>query len=549
MDGRRLIAAGLWLGVVLATVGACEVGETDDEESSGSPEIDGEDDELGSAEDAILNGNNVGDTVPHGVAALFTRDAMQNPVFRCSAVMLTDRWAMTAAHCFNPDLLRFPSKIEVGVQPRPALVQAMEIIVHPDPERDQALVRLAAPIQVHPTQLGWARQISGQPTAWAGSSLECWGYGLNGDGPNDQTNPDVGLLLWAQVPVVGTNADEITVGFNVLAPNVFQQPIFGDSGGPCYDAFGVLVGTCEGGGGAGTNTDYNATTPTRGWEGQARTTQTIVAAESGLCLDVWGVGQQDGADLQTYPCQGWDNQDFRLVEMDGGFHQIRAEHSGKCIGISQGEGVDAIVRQGTCDHDPTSGRWQQFRVEDVPGTTQVRFVHRQTNLCLDRGNGTVPHTLAQLEACNGSAAQRWSMTSTPEAEAVRHSLKNAANAKCMNLSPGDALVSHWDCFGVPQEEFTVAPAAAAPGFHQLKLGHSGQCLHAIGGYHGSKLMQQACAQHPSQDWKLQRRQGGYQLRNRNSDLCIAANPNGANGQFLLQETCSTTENRQIWRWQ
>lgn len=79
--------------------------------------------------------------------------------------------------------------------------------------------------------------------------------------------------------------------------------------------------------------------------GKARTTQNIISAETGLCADVAGPSTADGAILQTYWCQSWENQDFRLVEVTWDRFQLRAKHSGKCVGVAPGSGAGAAVVQ------------------------------------------------------------------------------------------------------------------------------------------------------------------------------------------------------------
>lgn len=71
------------------------------------------------------------------------------------------------------------------------------------------------------------------------------------------------------------------------------------------------------------------------------------------CLDVAGLSRNDGAVVQTYPCNGGGNQLWRLVREADGFFIIQADHSRKCLRQSGNGGVD----QATCDRNQDRQKW------------------------------------------------------------------------------------------------------------------------------------------------------------------------------------------------
>ncbi|MEU4470233.1 RICIN domain-containing protein [Micromonospora sp. NPDC023888] len=80
---------------------------------------------------------------------------------------------------------------------------------------------------------------------------------------------------------------------------------------------------------------------------------TVANAASGQCLDVAGGSQDDGTPLMQFPCHGGANQQWRLSPIGGGPVLLVAVHSGKCAQADD-EGTEAgdDIRQRPCDDGP-----------------------------------------------------------------------------------------------------------------------------------------------------------------------------------------------------
>ena len=103
----------------------------------------------------------------------------------------------------------------------------------------------------------------------------------------------------------------------------------------------------------------------------------LVAQHSGKLADVNGGSTAAGAALIQWAATGGLNQQFDFLDAGGGYHRIRARHSGLVLQVaSSSSGAD--VTQAS-DTNATS---QQWRVTDQGGGT-VSMVNRQSGLALD----------------------------------------------------------------------------------------------------------------------------------------------------------------------
>jgi hypothetical protein len=512
---------GVWTGCALES-------ETDsDDVAVGDEEAVAEDDA------AIVGG--VGAPEGHGAAKLRTRPSSTSDQWSplaCTATLLDSRWAITEAACLWADIERTPSRLDLQLPPSPTFHQAIEIVRNPS--GGQALIRLASPVPIDPTAV---RHISAVPGGWIqGRTVRCYGYGDGSSVPlGNARQRDTTVAGW-----LGSSFVEY-----VLTDPIVQ---LGDGGGPCLEG-DMLLGTL--------NFDWNGSymdgaPMARGWEGMARTTQNIVSLESGVCLDVGYLSTADGAAVTTYYCQNWENQDFRLVELGAGDYQIRARHSGKCIGVAPGSGANAAVVQQTCDRAGTVGPWQVFRMQnDGVLTATVKLIHKQTNLCVDRGTSSGIHTTVQLKSCDSTSRQRWSMPGNPvELNGAQHSLSNNYDWEGCLIQP-----SGWTSFDMqpchPAEGQQITASVASGGFHRLQLRGSGQCVSVSGGStaEGAAVVPSACVNGaPSQEWKLMRKPTGYEVRARHSNKCLTRNPQ-SNGQEPITQAICTGYTNQIWSWE
>lgn len=83
----------------------------------------------------------------------------------------------------------------------------------------------------------------------------------------------------------------------------------------------------------------------------------IVSNQTGMCLDVAGGSQADGATIYPWPCTEGANQKWALEEQADGYVLLRNKNSNKCAGLAATGSADGIrIQQQTCNgNDPQ--RW------------------------------------------------------------------------------------------------------------------------------------------------------------------------------------------------
>lgn len=103
----------------------------------------------------------------------------------------------------------------------------------------------------------------------------------------------------------------------------------------------------------------------------------LVAQHSGKAADINGASTAVGAQLIQWQVGSGANQQFDFLPSDGGYHRIRARHSGLVLQAA-GTGTGADITQ----QADTGASSQQWRVDDQGGGV-VRLVNRQSGLAMD----------------------------------------------------------------------------------------------------------------------------------------------------------------------
>ncbi|MGJ5895211.1 S1 family peptidase [Streptomyces niveiscabiei] len=154
-----------------------------------------------------------------------------NGRFACTGTMLTDRWVLTAYHCYNDE----PGKMSVRVgDPRighgtKADVTAIRHLDDTDHLDDVALFRLAKPVKAPHVKLT-------RPDPPKGAVVGIYGYGNFGPHPKN--------LRKATNRVTSVKHDDI-LGRAVWTKKLTGDSEPGDSGGPAFykgEQVGVLFG-------------------------------------------------------------------------------------------------------------------------------------------------------------------------------------------------------------------------------------------------------------------------------------------------------------------
>ena len=145
----------------------------------------------------------------------------------------------------------------------------------------------------------------------------------------------------------------------------------------------------------------------------------LVNAATNLRADVMWASGQDGQNAFLWPNNTSASQEFDLINMGGGFFQIRARHSGKCLMLDKTQptvGNGTRIAQYPCKTD-ASYKSAQWSFEDMNGNCEANALcidagrriirNRYTGKCIDTANpsGKRPGQQAVL--------QLWTCISSP----------------------------------------------------------------------------------------------------------------------------------------
>ncbi|MBL4827428.1 MAG: glycosyl hydrolase 53 family protein [Spongiibacteraceae bacterium] len=130
----------------------------------------------------------------------------------------------------------------------------------------------------------------------------------------------------------------------------------------------------------------------------------LQSRSSGRCVDVYGGGGDDGADIIQWTCHENDNQQWTFEDMGDDYFRLRVGHSGKCLDIL-GAGTadgDNIV-QWSC-HESWNQQWKK---EDM-GSGYFRLRSRFSDKCVDLNAGGANNgdTIIQW-SCHSNYNQQW----------------------------------------------------------------------------------------------------------------------------------------------
>ncbi|MBN1171620.1 MAG: RICIN domain-containing protein, partial [Micromonosporaceae bacterium] len=130
----------------------------------------------------------------------------------------------------------------------------------------------------------------------------------------------------------------------------------------------------------------------------------LVAQHSGKLADISGVSTAPGAALVQWSATGGLNQQFDFLASAGGFHRIRARHSGLVLQVASVDSGAAITQQP--DTGATSQQWQ---VVDQGGGV-INLINRASGLAMDVwGQSSADGATISQWTSTGSANQRFQL--------------------------------------------------------------------------------------------------------------------------------------------
>ena len=115
---------------------------------------------------------------------------------------------------------------------------------------------------------------------------------------------------------------------------------------------------------AGGNSSTNNSAGSAGVTAISNGRYNIVSSFSGMSLDIYGAGKDDGANVIQYNKHDGANQQFDLEALGDGTYSIRAAHSGKALDVFQWNANDGAELRQWAYHGGTNQRW---RIQDAGG--------------------------------------------------------------------------------------------------------------------------------------------------------------------------------------
>ena len=176
---------------------------------------------------------------------------------------------------------------------------------------------------------------------------------------------------------------------------------------------------CQGDGGNGGCCDRLVRAPRRRAYANTNRVEIVIFATN-FRADVMWASQQDGQNVFLWPNNSSASQEFDLINMGGGFFQLRARHSDKCLMVDRTQvkvGNGRRIAQYPCTDAGYKSAQSSF--QDINGNCEANALcidsgrraikNRYTGKCLDTANpsGTKPGEQAVL--------QSWTCISSPSA--------------------------------------------------------------------------------------------------------------------------------------
>jgi DNA-binding beta-propeller fold protein YncE len=165
---------------------------------------------------------------------------------------------------------------------------------------------------------------------------------------------------------------------------------------------------------------------------------------SGLCADISGNSTADGANANTFTCNGGNNQKFDFQPTSSGYFRIVPRHSYKCgLDVSTNNSTEgANIHQWSCGVNPNNNQ-QWIPVFTNGGYFELRARH--SNMCAGiDGTGNIVQ-----QACTGATGQQWTQNGS---HTVFYRIKNRWQSTSymqdggtnMTYSTGSDMLSHWE---------------------------------------------------------------------------------------------------------
>ena len=223
----------------------------------------------------------------------------------------------------------------------------------------------------------------------------------------------------------------------------------------------------------------------------------LVNPQSGLCLDLPAGNPASGVGVQTWPCNGFDPQRYRVMPVGGGYNLVTLGPQ-KCLGVVGGNPADgARLEQRECH----GGAEQVFGLQNVHDSV-FALTLPFSNKCVDiAGDATAQGTPVQQWDCNGVGGQQWTLLESTFDDGGVYNLQNAGSGKCADIA-GDgattgANLTQVACNNAAEQGYRFLFAGVdnnGHGYYSIVGNDYGQCVEVVDARRdpGAKVWQWSC---------------------------------------------------------
>jgi galactose oxidase len=271
----------------------------------------------------------------------------------------------------------------------------------------------------------------------------------------------------------------------------------------------------------------------------------LVAANSGKCLEIAGALTSTGASADQSRCNLGTNQQW-TVQLFNGYYRIIEQQSGLCLAPTGGStSSGAQLVQNTC----TGGDPELWSFTASSGGYQV--VSKNSGLCMSvNGNSSADGASVVQAQCSAASNFTWTVSSgliTPSTLVV---MQADHSGQCMNVNGNSkssgANIIQWPCAGAANEQWTLVPSGSA---YQVISKNSGMCASVNGNSNssGATIVQTVCSTAANELWALKPVGHAYQLVAQSSGMCMAVSGSSqTNATQVVQNSCSVSAQNQLW---
>ena len=281
----------------------------------------------------------------------------------------------------------------------------------------------------------------------------------------------------------------------------------------------------------------------------------IFNRHSGLCLEVGLAGGDTtgglskGDNVRQWEYFGQANQKWRLEPAGGGYYRIVCQYSGMCLDVAGPSNVEgANLYQWDC-HGLDN---QLFKLEPVwrpvPGAYAIRSKH--SGKCIEvQGSGTVNGSNVAQNDLTGSDNQLWEFVRIGGGQPDGFRIMNVHSGLCLEVgawgddTPGAGVdggnVRQWEYVGGDNQKWKIERVAG--GFLRITSVYSGKCLDVanLSLANGGNIYQWSCHGWDNQQWSIELldpdpwNQAGAEEPLLNSVIAVSGNNDLRWGPFIF----------------